>query len=49
MKNMKNSEKGGATRMEIIVEGKLPEETDGMTVSGTCTQEPGDNCWLHLD
>ncbi len=35
--------------MEIIYEGRLPEENEELLVSGTCTEEPGDNCWLQLD
>lgn len=35
--------------MEIIKEGILPNESVKMNVAGACTQEPGDNCWMHLD
>ena len=35
--------------MEIIVKGTLPEEESVNAPAGMCTEEPGDNCWLHLD
>ncbi len=35
------------TAMEVINSGYRPEET--ILNAGMCTQEPGDNCWLHLD
>lgn len=35
--------------MIIINEGRLPEDNDEIIVSGACTEEPGDNCWLQLD
>lgn len=35
--------------MEIIVEGTMPEKDSTDAYAGMCTQEPGDNCWLHLD
>lgn len=33
--------------MEVINKGTLPNEVT--LQAGVCTQEPGDNCWLHLD
>ena len=33
--------------MEIINNGCRPE--DVVLDAGMCTEEPGDNCWLHLD
>lgn len=35
--------------MEIIREGVMPNENSKLNAAGTCTQEPGDNCWMHLD
>ena len=35
--------------MEIIKAGCTSEENGMLVVAGSCTQEPGDNCWLHLD
>lgn len=35
--------------MNVIIEGCNPENNSKLAVAGTCTQEPGDNCWLHLD
>ena len=33
--------------MEIINNGCRPDEVT--LDAGMCTQQPGDNCWLHLD
>lgn len=33
--------------VEVINNGSRPEEA--VLSTGMCTQEPGDNCWLHLD
>ena len=35
--------------MEVINKGILPEDNSVTMQAGSCTQEPGDNCWLHLD
>ena len=35
--------------MEVVNEGRTPQETEVVEVPGICTQEPGDNCWLQLD
>lgn len=33
--------------MEVIQNGMIAENV--VLEAATCTQEPGDNCWLHLD
>ena len=35
--------------MEVVVKGVKPEESCKDALAGGCTEEPGDNCWLHLD
>ena len=35
--------------MEIIEQGTLCEQGCADADAGMCTEEPGDNCWLHLD
>lgn len=35
--------------MEVIREGAMLNENGKLNMAGTCTQEPGDGCWLHLD
>ena len=35
--------------MEEMIKGQIcVENTDNLN-AGTCTEEPGDNCWLQLD
>ena len=35
--------------MEIIKSGNVANENEVLNSAGTCTEEPGDNCWLQLD
>jgi hypothetical protein len=35
--------------MEVIVKGVSPKDNGQLNVAGSCTEEPGDNCWIQLD
>lgn len=35
--------------MEVITNGKALNDNGKLNMAGTCTQEPGDNCWIQLD
>ncbi len=35
--------------METIIQGISTETFEEVLTVGSCTEEPGDNCWLQLD
>ncbi len=35
--------------MEELIKGQMSVENTDRLNAGTCTEEPGDNCWLQLD
>ena len=35
--------------MTVIKASTPLNEDSQLNTAGTCTQEPGDNCWMHLD